>query len=133
MVETLFQVLKLAPKEIPADMIEKEIQNPSEKLYKVLDELSPGYGTQFEPVAGFHMQVHTKLLQKRLQSLLDAKDTSTLNVFAAVYATIKIPRYGYLKKLSLMILYKILYLLTDYGDLTGLQGKIPESKSLSIF
>lgn len=118
----------MAGKSIPAVLIQDQIKDPSEKLYKVLDDLSPGYGTQFEPIAGFHMSVHTKLLQQRLQNVLDSGDTAVLDVFAAVYASIKIPRVGYLKRISLMILYKILYILTDSGELPGLPPKIPESK-----
>lgn len=129
----------MAPKDIPVSLIQAEIQDPSEKLYKVLDSLSPGYGDQFESVAGFHLRVHTKLLKQRLQNVVSEGDTCVLNVFAAVYGSIRIPRTGYLKKISLMMLYKILYILTDSSDLPGLQAKIPESKnrisicSISIF
>lgn len=118
----------MAPKNIPVSLIQSQIDDPSERLYKALDALSPGYGDQFEAVAGFHMSVHTELLQKRLKNVVNSGNTCILNVFAAVYGSIRIPRTGYLKKISLMILYKILYILADSDDLPGLQAKIPESK-----
>lgn len=110
-------------------LIEQEMQAPHDKLYEVLNALSPGYGDQFEPIAGFHMPVHQNLLKQRLQSVIDENDNTVLNVFAAVYGSLRIPRTGHLKKISLMIVYKILFILYDSEELPGLEEKVPESIS----
>lgn len=118
-----------APKSIPQSLVLKEIQNPKPWLWQVMEDLSPGYG-QFEPIAGFHIRVHRKLLVTRLKKLLVQGDTSILSVFAALYGSMVIPRYGHLKKISLEIAFKILYILYTSGDpdLDGLSAKAVEGK-----